>query len=353
MKTLYSLVMVLCFFACRKAPTPQSNEPATGQVAIALHGGAGNLKKLKLSAQEETAYLHILDSALQVGHGMLTDGASSVDAVEAVVIILENSPLFNAGKGAVFNHEGKNELDAAIMDGTNHGCGAVAGATTIKNPIKAARAVMEDGSFVLLSGEGANQFAAGKGLEMVTPDYYYTEKRWKQWQEAVAEDSTALDHDKKSASIAFEDHKYGTVGCVALDKFGHLAAATSTGGITNKKYNRIGDSPIIGAGTYASNQSCAVSCTGKGEDFIRFVVGHTISSYIQLLKYTPKAAADSTMALLKNHKGRGGCIVVDRYGNVAHSFTTTGMFRASIDASGKKILAIYADKSTKETKAED
>jgi L-asparaginase / beta-aspartyl-peptidase len=353
MKTLYSLFVFVCFFGCRPSPAPQTNEPTIGQVAIALHGGAGNLKKLKLSADEETAYLYILDSALQVGHSMLNNGVSAVDAVEAVVVILEDSPLFNAGKGAVFNHEGKNELDAAIMDGTNQRCGAVACATTIKNPIKAARAVMQDGSFVLLSGDGANQFAAMKGLEMVDPGYFFTVKRWKQWQEMINEDSTALDHDKKTALNAFQDHKYGTVGCVALDKMGNLAAATSTGGITNKKYNRIGDSPIIGAGTYANNQSCAVSCTGKGEDFIRFVVGHTIASYIQLLKYTPKAAADSTMALLKSNKGRGGCIVVDRYGNIAHSFTTSGMFRASIDSRGQKILAIYSDKLTKETKAED
>jgi beta-aspartyl-peptidase (threonine type) len=314
-------------------------------IAIALHGGAGNLKKLKLTKEEEAAYEAIIQFALNAGYGVLKNGGTSVDAVETTIKILEDSPLFNAGKGAVFTHDGTVELDAAIMDGSDFSCGGITGAMHIKNPISAAKSVMRNSEFVLLSGSGADEFAKEQGLEYVEQSYFFTQKRWDQLQEALKEDSVSLDHEKPQSSSSTnspEEKKYGTVGCVAMDSNGNLAAGTSTGGLVNKRYHRIGDSPIIGAGTYADNNSCAVSCTGKGEDFMRLSVAHEISAQ---LKYTG-ASLDSCVSnvmhkQLKSVKGRGGCIVIDKNGNICMDFTTTGMFRGSIDKNGKLEVAIY------------
>lgn len=315
--------------------------------AIAIHGGAGNLKKMNLSPAEEAAYMASLDHALAVGDSILLNGGTSEQAVLAVIMLLEDDTLFNAGRGSVFNHEGINEMDAAIMDGQTLKSGAVTGLRTIKNPILAAKAVMDHSEHVLLSGQGAEEFALAQGIERVDSSYFFVQKRWDQLQEALKEDKVSLDHDGKSktATITKEkgnEGKYGTVGCVALDRYGNLCAGTSTGGLTNKKFGRIGDSPIIGAGTYANNQSCAVSCTGRGEEFIRGTIAADISARKLYLDETIQDATFHVIQKkLKELKGRGGCIAVDALGNVAMEFTTTGMFRAARDGQGRRTVSIY------------
>ena len=321
----------------------------TGKYAIAIHGGAGNLVKMNLTPQEQEAYKLVLDSALTAGDEILRAGGSAIDAVESAIKIMEDCPLFNAGRGSVYTHEGYNEMDAAIMDGSNLECGAVAGVRHIKNPISAARSVMEKSEFILLKSEGAEAFATEQGIEIADSSYFFTQHRWDQLQEAIEDDKTELDHSgKKSASKPdHREEKYGTVGCVALDKNGNLAAGTSTGGLTNKRYGRIGDSPLIGSGTYADNSTCAVSCTGKGEDFIRLNVAHDIASMIRYQNTTLQSACDSViMGKLKSIKGRGGCIAIDNQGKIAMPFTTSGMFRGCIDAEGKKQILLYAEDPT-------
>ena len=319
-----------------------------GKFAIAIHGGAGNLVKMKLTPEEEESYKQALDAALAMGSSILANGGTSVEAVEAAITSLEDCPLFNAGKGAVFTHDGHNDLDAAIMNGANLECGAVAGVRRIKNPISLARKVMEESEFILLHSEGAEEFAKEQGIEWVDTSYFYTQHRWEQLQEAIEDDKTELDHsEKKKASSDNKprEEKFGTVGCVALDVHGNIAAGTSTGGLTNKRYGRIGDSPLIGSGTYADNATCAVSCTGKGEDFIRLNVAHDIASMIRYAQIDLLSACDSVvMKKLKEIKGRGGCIAIDKQGNIAMPFTTTGMFRGSIDVNGQKKIALYEEK---------
>ena len=319
-----------------------------GKFAIAIHGGAGNLVKMKLTPEEEESYKQALDAALAMGSSILANGGTSVEAVEAAITSLEDCPLFNAGKGAVFTHDGHNDLDAAIMNGANLECGAVAGVRRIKNPISLARKVMEESEFILLHSEGAEEFTKEQGIEWVDTSYFYTQHRWEQLQEAIEDDKTELDHsEKKKASSDNKprEEKFGTVGCVALDVHGNIAAGTSTGGLTNKRYGRIGDSPLIGSGTYADNATCAVSCTGKGEDFIRLNVAHDIASMIRYAQIDLLSACDSVvMKKLKEIKGRGGCIAIDKQGNIAMPFTTTGMFRGSIDVNGQKKIALYEDK---------
>jgi beta-aspartyl-peptidase (threonine type) len=324
---------------------PMTKTPIT---AIAIHGGAGNLKKLNLTKDEEKAYKEALSSALSLGDSILLAGGSSEDAVIAVITFLEDSPLFNAGKGAVFSHDKKNELDAAIMLGKNLDCGAVTGLYRVKNPIRAAQMVMHKSEHILISGIGADQFAEEQGLEMVDPSYFFTTHRWEQLQEALKEDSISLDHDgdkqKPTAGLSnsWDDSKYGTVGCVALDQQGNLCAGTSTGGLTNKKHGRIGDTPLIGMGTYANNNSCAVSCTGRGEDFIRATVAYDLSARMMYLKEDLKEATRYVIQdKLKSIKGRGGCIAVDTLGKVSLEFTTTGMFRAYRDGKGDQKVEIY------------
>lgn len=354
MKGLIIIFVCICsLFACNEAPknNTMKEENNTGKIAIAIHGGAGNLKKLNLTPEQETAYKATLDTALTAGYAILQNGGSSLDAVQAAINVLEDSPLFNAGIGAVFNHEGINEMDAAIMNGKDLSCGAVAGVRHVKNPINAAMAVMKNSEHILLTGEGAESFAAKYGVEMVDPKYFFTELRWQQLLEALKEDSVELDHDGKKATAQtftpeqLREEKYGTVGCVALDKNGNIAAGTSTGGLTNKKYGRIGDAPLIGCGTYANNNSCAVSCTGRGEDFMRNTIAADIAAQVEYLKVPlDTAVKHSIKEKLVATKGRGGCIAIDKQGNIAAEFTTTGMYRGWIDTNGLKEIWIYEKK---------
>jgi len=301
-------------------------------ISIAIHGGAGVITRSSLSAEDEAAYRTDLARALDAGYEVLQAGGDSLDAVTAAVRILEDSPLFNAGRGAVFNHEGINELDASIMDGRTLKAGAVAGVRHVRNPVDLARRVMERSPHVLLSGAGAEEFALEQGVELVPRKYFFTERRWQQLERARAGDKLG------SAALGY----FGTVGAVARDSRGNLAAATSTGGMTNKRWGRVGDSPIIGAGNYADNGSCAVSATGSGEFFIRSVLAHEISA---LIKYrglaVEEAARQAVRERLQGIGGDGGVIVVDREGNVAMQFNTEGMFRGARDSRGRREIAIY------------
>ncbi|GGH18408.1 isoaspartyl peptidase/L-asparaginase family protein [Pedobacter zeae] len=313
---------------------------------MVIHGGAGTILKKNMTPEKEAAYIAVLTQALQAGYTEIKAGKTSLDAVEATIHVMENDPHFNAGKGAVFTHDGKNELDAAIMDGKTLMAGSVAGVTTIKNPISAARAVMEKSEHVMMVGAGAEQFAKEVGLEIVDPKYFWTKERWDGLQKAIKEDSTkaVLDHgNKKSELLGIKNHdyKFGTVGCVALDKAGNLAAGTSTGGMTNKKYGRVGDAPVIGAGTYCNNETAGISCTGWGEFYIRNVVAKTISDLMEY-KGLPVAEA-SKIVLDKVGKmgGDGGLIALDKKGNVAMPFNTEGMYRGAITDDGKVEVSIY------------
>jgi beta-aspartyl-peptidase (threonine type) len=311
-----------------------------GKIMLVIHGGAGTINRKSMSEEREHEYRAALEQALKTGQAVLMKGGSSLDAVEAAVRFMEDSPLFNAGKGAVFTHEGKNELDAAIMDGRNKMAGSVAGVTIIKNPITAARAVMEKSKHVMMAGRGAELFATKMGLEIVDPSYFWTERRWKGLQEEL------LKEQKPQAGlITADENRFGTVGAVALDQSGNLAAATSTGGTTNKQYGRIGDSPIIGAGTYADNATCAVSATGTGEYFIRWTVAHEISALMKYRGLSVQQAADEVInKILKAVPGAdGGVIALDAKGNFAMPFNTEGMYRGWIGGDGVAHVAIYGD----------
>jgi beta-aspartyl-peptidase (threonine type) len=311
-------------------------------IAIAIHGGAGNIKKRNLTPEQESAYLGVLDEALTTGYKALQEGKSAVDVVEIVIQKLEDSPLFNAGKGSVFSNEGRNEMDAAIMDGKTLHCGAVTNLTHVKNPISLAKAIMLDSQYVFLNGLGAEKFAKLKGIEFVDTSYFFDQKRWNEMLKLRDSTKTILDNDRGQIDEKDSISKYGTVGCVVLDMNGNIAAGTSTGGITNKRYNRIGDSPIIGSGTYANNKTCAISCTGHGEDFIRIVAAHQVHSYMFFSKMSLRKSAENViMKELTQIGGRGGLIAVDKKGNITFQFNTTGMFRAGINSHGEKTLAIY------------
>nr|WP_199156461.1 isoaspartyl peptidase/L-asparaginase [Pedobacter sp. ASV2] len=313
---------------------------------MVIHGGAGTILKKNMTPEKEAAYIAALTEALKAGYAKIQSGKTSLDAVEATIHVMENSPLFNAGKGAVFTHDGRNELDAAIMNGKTLEAGAVAGVTTIKNPISAARAVMEKSEHVMMVGAGADQFAKDAGLEIVDPKYFWTKERWDGLQKAIKEDSTkaVLDHGNKKSEllgIKSHDNKFGTVGCVALDKAGNLAAGTSTGGMTNKKYGRVGDSPIIGAGTYCNNETAGISCTGWGEYYIRNVVAKTISDLMEYKNLSVAEASKIVLDKVGKMGGDGGLIALDRKGNVAMPFNTEGMYRGTITADGKIEVLIY------------
>jgi beta-aspartyl-peptidase (threonine type) len=297
------------------------------EYSIVIHGGAGNISPEFIPKDRAAGIESKLEEALNAGISILASGGSSLDAVTEVVCLLEDSPFFNAGKGAVFNHEGKNELDACLMDGKTLEAGAVTGVGDIKNPILAARLVMEKSPHVLMMGKGASEFACSMGMEIVDSSYFFTEKRWNDLQKQLEEEKV---------------EKYGTVGCVALDKYGNLAAATSTGGMTNKKLGRIGDSPIVGAGNYANNNSCAVSGTGHGEFFMRFTVAHDISALMQYDGMSVQEAASRVVhEKLSPAGGKGGVICLDRFGNMAIEFNTTGMLRAWGDSEGKKGIVVF------------
>lgn len=316
---------------------------------LVIHGGAGTILKSQMTAEREKAYIAALNRALQIGNAILEKGGTALDAVEASVRSMEDDPLFNAGKGAVFTNEGKIELDAAIMNGQTLAAGSVAGLTTVKNPISAARAVMEKSPHVMMIGAGAEKFAKQQGLEIVDPSYFYTESRWKGLEKAKKEDSLKMknaDSMRRSGIKQPEnkDDKYGTVGAVALDRHGNLAAATSTGGMTNKKFGRVGDVPIIGAGTYAYNATVAISCTGWGEFFIRLVMAKSISDMMEFGKMSLKdASTEMIMKRLGALGGDGGLIAVDKDGNVAMPFNSEGMYRGYITNTGKTEVKIYKE----------
>lgn len=315
---------------------------------LVIHGGAGAIERASMTPEKEQAYRKALEKALQVGYHAIQDGKTALDAVEATIHVLEDSPLFNAGKGAVFTHDGKNELDAAIMDGRQLKAGAVAGVSRIRNPISAARAVMEKSEHVLLSGAGADGFAQQIGLEMVDPYYFYTQERWDALQQALVLDSVEAmkqgqNHQAQRIVDELIDRKFGTVGCVAVDKKRDLAAGTSTGGMTNKKYGRIGDAPIIGAGTYANNESVAVSCTGWGEFYLRNVVAYDVAALMSYKGLSVQQAAEQVLQKVEKAGGNGGLIALDRAGNMAMPFNTAGMYRGAITADGKMEVFIYKD----------
>lgn len=319
-------------------PSP-TTQPSPPDYAIVLHGGAGSVSPDWYSPEEEKAREDALRFALEQGENILKNGGSSLDAVEQTIIALENNPFFNAGKGAVFTNSEQNELDASIMDGKDKNAGAVGGVTIVKNPIRAARAVMENSPHVLLTGQGANQFAIEQQIDTVASTYFFSEDNYNRLMK--------IKEKEKEKTMGymdqFPDAKFGTVGCVALDNNGNIAAGTSTGGMTNKKWNRIGDSPIIGAGTYADNNSIGVSCTGHGEFFIRHAVAYDLSALFLYKNMPLQEAADYIIndKLAKINAG-GGLVALDKYGNIAMPFNTNGMFRAYAKP-GEKVIRMYKD----------
>ena len=306
-------------------------------IAIALHGGAGTILKSSMTSEKEQLYQKGLLDALNAGYAVLSAGGSSIDAVEAATMCLENFPLFNAGKGSVFTNKGTHEMDAAIMDGLTLEAGAVSGISSIKNPIVLARAIKEKSGHVFLCGADAEFFAQEMQIPAMPSSYFYEETRYKQWQEVKDTDAYQLDH-----TIQTGEKKFGTVGAVALDRHGNIAAATSTGGMTNKRFGHIGDSPIIGAGTYANNKTCAISCTGHGEYFMRAVVAYDISCLMEYKGLTLNQACNFVVLdKLKKFGGEGGLVAVDAQGNIALPFNSEGMYRAWQSSSEKAQVAIY------------
>ena len=308
-------------------------------VAIALHGGAGTIERGVMSEELEATYRTFLDDAITLGYEQLLEGRPGLDVVVNVIQLMEDSPLFNAGHGAVYTWEGTHELDASIMHGENLDAGAVAGVSTVKSPIALARAVMEDSPHVMLASRGAEVFASEQGFDLVSPEYFATERRREALEAYKANEQAGL---KPEA-----DHKFGTVGVVVLDQAGNLVAGTSTGGMTGKRWGRIGDSPVIGAGTYADNRSCAVSATGHGEYFIRHTIARDICARMQFGGMTLEEASSAViMEELVGANGEGGIVAVDTAGEVALVFNTPGMYRASIDAMGRKVVGIYGENET-------
>ena len=324
----FALALAAWAFPARAQETPMND----GRWSIAIHGGAGTMDRATMSDAQRAEYEAALGTALDAGSAVLAAGGSALDAVEAAVVVMEDDPHFNAGRGAVFTYNGTNELDASIMDGRTRGAGAVTGVSHVKNPVRLARRVMEDSPHVFLSGAGAEEFARDKGIEMVDPDWFATPERWRQLQELKA----------KSLGWFDVDLKYGTVGAVARDRAGHLAAATSTGGLTGKRWGRIGDSPVIGAGTYADDRACAVSATGAGEFFIRAGVAHEICARMRLLGENAQAAADAVIAEVGMLGGDGGVIVAAPTGETVFAFNTPGMYRGRADSGGAREVAIFA-----------
>ena len=350
MKNLaFTLLSFLVLIGCTPNGKESKNEQSqkVNDFAIIIHGGAGTILKKNMTDEKEAAYKAKLEEAIKVGHTILKNGGTSQEAVIKTIQVMEESPLFNAGKGAVFTNAGTNELDASFMDGKTLNAGAVAGVKDVKSPIELAVKVMTDSEHVMLSGEGASTFAKEKGLEIVDPSYFYTERRFKSLQRIIDREKTQLDHDDKTAVFYDSDiknAKFGTVGCVALDKNGNIAAGTSTGGMTNKRYGRIGDAPIIGSGTYANNNTCGVSSTGWGEYFIRSQVAYDISAQME---YQQKSLKEATTDVIQNKLtklgGTGGVVALDKNGNMSFEFNTAGMYRASMNDKGDLVIKIYND----------
>ena len=329
------VLLVAVFLAARP-----SDAETGGGIAIVIHGGAGTILKENMTPEREASYRAKLTEALETGYGILKKGGTSLDAVEASIRVLEDSPLFNAGRGAVFTNQGRNEMDASIMDGSTLNAGAVASVTNIKNPISAARKVMTETHHVMLVGDGAASFALSQGLEMADSAYFWTQKRWESLLKARQRETSETGQAKPAAGT----QKFGTVGCIAMDSAGNIAAGTSTGGLTNKRWGRVGDSPIIGAGTYANNKTCGVSGTGVGEFFMRGLVAYDVSAHME---YRGMNLGDASLAVIDKLTaagGDGGFVALDHEGNVAMPFNTAGMYRGYIKADGKPHVFLYGEK---------
>lgn len=345
---IFIVSLFMALLGCSPNTVENSGTDAkTNEFAIIIHGGAGTILKKNMTPEKEAEYKAKLEEAIKVGYDILENGGTSGDAVIKTIQVMEKSPLFNAGKGAVFTNAGTNELDASFMDGKTLNAGAIAGVKDVKSPIEAARMVMTDSEHVMLSGEGASTFAKEKGLEIVDPSYFFTERRFKSLERIRDREKTELDHDDKKAMFYDNDiknAKYGTVGCVALDKDGNISAGTSTGGMTNKRWGRIGDAPIIGSGTYANNKTCGVSSTGWGEYFIRIQVAYDISAQME---YSNKSLKQATTDVIQNKLtklgGTGGVVALDKNGNMSFEFNTAGMYRASMDDKGNLVVKIYKE----------
>lgn len=344
-KLIYALLSVLILLSCevdstKKVKTTERNPNSFG---IVIHGGAGGIKREYFNKEQQEAYTQKLEEALDAGYTILENGGISLDAIQAAINVMEDSPLFNAGKGAVYNSEGNQEMDAAIMDGETLNAGAIAGVNHIKNPILAARIVMDSSKHVMLSGKGAEIMAKSYGIEMVDSSYFFTKKRLNQLRKIQEKEEIQLDHTAfliKNELI--DDHKFGTVGAVAIDKNRNIAAGTSTGGMTNKKYGRIGDVPIIGAGTYANNLTCGISATGTGEYFMRTVAAHEVSSLIQYKGMTAKEALNEVLFnQIGPLGGEGGMILMDKNGDVSWDFNSTGMFRGYKKSDGDTKIEMF------------
>lgn len=383
MNKVWAFFLLLAgFSSCKSESNSNIQELDANQpekVVLAIHGGAGTILPDKMTPEKEQEFREKLEESLRAGYQLIQEGSSSLDAVVAAIQVMENSPLFNAGKGAVFTNQGKNELDASIMEGKDLNAGAVAGVTNVKNPILAARAVMEKSEHVMMVGRGAELFSQEIGLEIVDPSYFWTEHRWEALQNVLKRDQSKmeLDHDAKPESgnanqgnktsqinqkdglntskksqmspnsetdfipAAKIDEKFGTVGAVALDKSGNLAAGTSTGGMTNKKYGRVGDAPIIGAGTYANNQTVAISCTGWGEFFIRSIAAYEVSAKMQYANMDVKKASQEVIDEIGEMGGNGGLIALDKNGQVSMPFNTAGMYRGFVTEKGEITIEIF------------
>jgi beta-aspartyl-peptidase (threonine type) len=312
------------------------------KVSIAIHGGAGTILKEDMTPELEEAYRNALKDSLDAGYAVLENAGTAINAVKAAVVSMEDNVLFNAGRGSVFTKKGLNEMDAAIMDGSTLDAGSVAGVRNIRNPVELAEEVMLHSGHVFLSGKGANDFAIKQGIKLEPDEYFYSEYRYDQWRQIRDSDLYQLDHKSDKLVGLMKDKKFGTVGAVACDSEGNIAAATSTGGMTNKRYGRIGDSPMIGVGTYANNKTCAISCTGHGEIFIKAVAAYDVSSLMEYKNFTLQQACEEVVLrkLVAMH-GDGGLIGVDAKGNIAMVFNSAGMYRGSRNSDGENIIAIY------------
>lgn len=314
------------------------------KISLAVHGGAGTILKEDMVSELEQAYLQGLEDALKAGYTVLEKGGSSVDAVKAAVVSLEDNILFNAGRGSVFTKKGLHEMDAAIMNGKDLSAGALAGVAHVRNPIVLAEAIMNKSNHVFLSGDGALDFAIKQGVQLEPDEYFFSDFRYNQWQQIKHSNEYALDHSLQKTEALMKDKKFGTVGAVACDANGNVAAATSTGGMTNKQYNRIGDSPIIGAGNYANNKTCAISCTGHGEPFIKAVAAYDVSC---LMEYKGMSLYEAMNEVVNNKlvkiDGEGGMIGVDAAGNIALLFNSAGMYRGARSSDGTNFVNIYKE----------
>jgi len=355
MRTLLLCSFILLLCTCDRAPeealpsTPnnpkmESSEWDAPDYAMVIHGGAGTILPENMTPERAAGIKAAMNAALDAGEAVLKAGGSAADAVEKTIWVMEDSPHFNAGKGAVFTNAGINEMDASFMTGHDQNAGAIGGVTNLKHPISGARAVLEKSEHVLLSGKGAEEFSILQGLEIVDPKYFWTEHRWASLQRALEGEKVEQEKIEGNRIIEEIDRKYGTVGCVALDKSGNIAAGTSTGGMTNKRYNRLGDSPLIGAGTYADNATCGVSCTGWGEFFIRYAVAYDVHARMAYGNASVQDAADAVInTTLVEKGGTGGLIALDAKGNVAMPFNTPGMYRAYLKAGGEREIFFFEE----------